>query len=236
MKLVLPHIIYSILVGLMFYLVFFLHLEVFWSRFFWLICAIKVYFRYQEYFPFKWWGSIMSKRIRMLLVQPSCEMPCWLNHWRCLNCDILISWSQDALLYGYCFLFFMLVQVNMNEKDYQRKKNKFLPKIHAWYIDHAHKIFLLSYVFILLHLRYSFKYVNAFYFFIFLALTKWFCYIWLSTLVNYIGKHDCGLIEDYYFLRNLDQKAFLYSLVPEHSLSIRALLKFCMHSIIQYGC
>lgn len=21
----------------------------------------------------------------------------------------------------------------MNEKDYQRKKNKFLPKIHAWY-------------------------------------------------------------------------------------------------------
>ncbi|KAI3744037.1 hypothetical protein L1987_57109 [Smallanthus sonchifolius] len=23
--------------------------------------------------------------------------------------------------------------VNMNEKDYQRKKNKFLPKIHAWY-------------------------------------------------------------------------------------------------------
>lgn len=25
------------------------------------------------------------------------------------------------------------VQVNMNEKDYQRKKNKFLPKIHAWY-------------------------------------------------------------------------------------------------------
>ncbi|KAG4159452.1 hypothetical protein ERO13_D02G175450v2 [Gossypium hirsutum] len=24
--------------------------------------------------------------------------------------------------------------VNMTEKDYQRKKNKFLPKIHAWYI------------------------------------------------------------------------------------------------------
>ncbi|PIA39831.1 hypothetical protein AQUCO_02600355v1 [Aquilegia coerulea] len=24
--------------------------------------------------------------------------------------------------------------VNMNEKDYQRKKNKFLPKIHAWYV------------------------------------------------------------------------------------------------------
>lgn len=24
-------------------------------------------------------------------------------------------------------------QVNMNEKDYARKKNKFLPKIHAWY-------------------------------------------------------------------------------------------------------
>lgn len=28
-----------------------------------------------------------------------------------------------------------LEQVNMNEKDYQRKKNKFLPKIHAWYVS-----------------------------------------------------------------------------------------------------
>ncbi|CAD5163479.1 unnamed protein product [Musa acuminata subsp. malaccensis] len=27
--------------------------------------------------------------------------------------------------------------VNMNEKDYQRKKNKFLPKIHAWYAGHG---------------------------------------------------------------------------------------------------
>lgn len=27
--------------------------------------------------------------------------------------------------------------VNMNEKDYQRKKNKFLPKIHAWVQDHG---------------------------------------------------------------------------------------------------
>ncbi|KAJ0648814.1 putative P-loop containing nucleoside triphosphate hydrolase [Helianthus annuus] len=26
--------------------------------------------------------------------------------------------------------------VNMNEKDYQRKKNKFLPKIHAWVQEH----------------------------------------------------------------------------------------------------
>jgi obg-like ATPase 1 len=27
--------------------------------------------------------------------------------------------------------------VNMNEKDYQRKKNKFLPKIHAWVQEHG---------------------------------------------------------------------------------------------------
>ncbi|KAI3739593.1 hypothetical protein L2E82_30002 [Cichorium intybus] len=27
--------------------------------------------------------------------------------------------------------------VNMNEKDYQRKKNKFLPKIHSWVQDHG---------------------------------------------------------------------------------------------------
>lgn len=26
------------------------------------------------------------------------------------------------------------LQVNVNERDYQRKKNKFLPKIHAWYV------------------------------------------------------------------------------------------------------
>ncbi|KAL0753928.1 hypothetical protein Bca101_091596 [Brassica carinata] len=28
-------------------------------------------------------------------------------------------------------------QINMNERDYQRKKNKFLPKIHAWVQEHG---------------------------------------------------------------------------------------------------
>ena len=34
-------------------------------------------------------------------------------------------------------------QVNMTEKDYQRKKNKFLPKIHAWYVFMFAILFLL---------------------------------------------------------------------------------------------
>ncbi|XP_049383683.1 obg-like ATPase 1 isoform X2 [Solanum stenotomum] len=32
--------------------------------------------------------------------------------------------------------------VNMNEKDYQRKKNKFLPKIHAWVQEHGGEIII----------------------------------------------------------------------------------------------
>ncbi|KAK1304463.1 GDP-L-galactose phosphorylase 1 [Acorus calamus] len=36
-----------------------------------------------------------------------------------------------------CQLYKPKSEVNMNEKDYQRKKNKFLPKIHAWVQEHG---------------------------------------------------------------------------------------------------
>ncbi|PPD68599.1 hypothetical protein GOBAR_DD34521 [Gossypium barbadense] len=37
----------------------------------------------------------------------------------------------------HCFRIVFNLQVNMTERDYQRKKNKFLPKIHAWVQEHG---------------------------------------------------------------------------------------------------
>ncbi|KAF5742420.1 hypothetical protein HS088_TW09G00468 [Tripterygium wilfordii] len=34
------------------------------------------------------------------------------------------------------------LKVNMNERDYQRKKNKFLPKIHAWVQEHGGELII----------------------------------------------------------------------------------------------
>ncbi|KAL9252525.1 Obg-like ATPase 1-like protein [Drosera capensis] len=47
-----------------------------------------------------------------------------------VNCHALSVWSSEPN--GSCEL-----QVNMNEKDYQRKKNKYLAKIHAWVQEHG---------------------------------------------------------------------------------------------------
>jgi hypothetical protein len=33
----------------------------------------------------------------------------------------------------------------MNERDYQRKKNKFLPKIHTWYVQFFPQVYLCFY-------------------------------------------------------------------------------------------
>lgn len=40
----------------------------------------------------------------------------------------------------------------MNEKDYQRKKNKFLPKIHAWYFVKLNILSVIAYYYFSLQL------------------------------------------------------------------------------------
>ncbi|KAG1331841.1 putative Obg-like ATPase 1 [Cocos nucifera] len=53
-----------------------------------------------------------------------------LGDWKAADVEILNTFqllTAKAVVY----------LVNMNEKDYQRKKNKFLPKIHAWVQDHG---------------------------------------------------------------------------------------------------
>lgn len=44
----------------------------------------------------------------------------------------------------YCLMTVLFLQVNMSEKDYQRKKNKFLPKIHAWYCSLVYSNYFLK--------------------------------------------------------------------------------------------
>ena len=57
----------------------------------------------------------------------------WNEYATTCNCrwPFTMAWLTIKWL-GSCTDFFF-VQVNMSEKDFQRKKNKFLPKIHAWY-------------------------------------------------------------------------------------------------------
>ncbi|KAA8519349.1 hypothetical protein F0562_013605 [Nyssa sinensis] len=72
-----------------------------------------------------------------------------LGDWKAADVEILNTFQLltakpvvylDAVLSfsGFeCHIPFFLSLVNMNEKDYQRKKNKFLPKIHAWVQEHG---------------------------------------------------------------------------------------------------
>ncbi|URE29198.1 hypothetical protein MUK42_17700 [Musa troglodytarum] len=53
-----------------------------------------------------------------------------LGDWKAADVEILNSFQ---LLTAKSVVYL----VNMNEKDYQRKKNKFLPKIHAWVQEHG---------------------------------------------------------------------------------------------------
>ncbi|RRT69076.1 hypothetical protein BHE74_00028455 [Ensete ventricosum] len=69
------------------------------------------------------------------------QIKAWLNDgkdvrlgdWKAADVEILNSFQLlTAKPVVYLVTYFAHL-VNMNEKDYQRKKNKFLPKIHAWY-------------------------------------------------------------------------------------------------------
>ncbi|KAL9265551.1 Obg-like ATPase 1-like protein [Drosera capensis] len=60
-----------------------------------------------------------------------------LGDWKAADVEILNTFQLLTAKPVVYLVDILLSCVNMNEKDYQRKKNKYLPKIHAWVQEHG---------------------------------------------------------------------------------------------------